>query len=91
MTNQTRMSLSPSCIQTLTVGPGITPGHVPLALVGCTTDRELHPAPKVEYLVVVIITRLVCHCEGAKRPKQSYIYGGLLRKVRSQRHKSYFN
>ncbi len=33
-----------------TVGPGIPPGHVLRlcsALVGFTTDRELHPAPKV--------------------------------------------
>jgi hypothetical protein len=28
------------------------------ALVGFTTDRELHPAPKVKYLIGVIITQL---------------------------------
>jgi len=55
MSNQTRMSLYPSFIQTMTVGLGVPPSHanhVTLSgakslLVGCTTDRELHPAPKV--------------------------------------------
>jgi len=58
MSNQTRMSLSPSTIQTVTVGPGIPPGHVlrlRSALAGCTADRELHPAPKVYYSIVGII------------------------------------
>src|SRR5215216_4616849 len=48
--NQTRRSLRPSSIQTVTVGLGVPPSHVLSiveALVGCTTDRELHPAPKV--------------------------------------------
>jgi len=48
--NQTRLSLKPSSIQTVTVGLGVPPNHVLSvveALVGCTTDRELHPAPKV--------------------------------------------
>ena len=48
--NQTRVSLHPSSIQTITVGSGVPPDHVlrlRSALVGCTTDRELHPAPKV--------------------------------------------
>ena len=61
---QTRAGLLiPSSIQTLTVGPGISPGHAwelessllkftkasscAPQLVGYTTDRELHPAPKV--------------------------------------------
>jgi hypothetical protein len=47
--------VNPSSIQTITVGLGISPGHTHLPilsdakdlLVGCTTDRELHPAPKV--------------------------------------------
>jgi hypothetical protein len=30
-------------------------GSCACALAGCTADRELHPAPKVEYLVDVII------------------------------------
>ena len=57
MSNQTRMSLHPSSIQTITVGSGVTPDPVlrlRSALVGCTTDREFtctdrkcHPAPKV--------------------------------------------
>jgi len=55
MSNQTRVSLYPSFIQTITVGLGVPPSHanhVTLSgakslLVGCTTDRELHPAPKV--------------------------------------------
>ena len=49
----------PSSIQTLTVGLGIPPGHASLygevyglsvqeTLVGYTTDREFHPAPKVD-------------------------------------------
>ena len=43
MSNQTRMSLYPSFIQTITVGPGVPPDHVlrlRSALVGYTTDRE---------------------------------------------------
>ena len=47
--------VNPSSIQTLTVGLGISPSHTDLRIlkecedlfVGCTTDRELHPAPKV--------------------------------------------
>lgn len=62
--NQTRVSLHPSSIQTITVGLGVSPGHAfwsqpacwrirrsklphSILLVGYTTDRELHPAPKV--------------------------------------------
>ena len=47
--------VNPSSIQTITVGLGISPSHTDLLtlkecedlFVGCTTDRELHPAPKV--------------------------------------------
>jgi hypothetical protein len=46
--------VNPSSIQTITVGLGISPGPTHLfikdekdLLVGYTTDRELHPAPKV--------------------------------------------
>ena len=69
--NQTRLSLIPSSIQTITVGLGVPPSHVLSvveALVGCTTDREftrtiLHfvqvsPCPEGCYLVVQIITQL---------------------------------
>jgi hypothetical protein len=44
-----RPAVEPSSIQTVTVGPGISPGHAAWCtrLVGCTTDREFHPAPKV--------------------------------------------
>jgi hypothetical protein len=54
--NQTHVSLHPSFIQTLTVGLGVSPSHASSCwrqgtnkdlLVGYTTDRELHPAPKV--------------------------------------------
>ena len=50
------MSLHPSSIQTITVGLGVPPSHASPCwrlgvtkdlLVGYTTDRELHPAPKV--------------------------------------------
>ena len=61
--NQTRMSLSPSYIQTILSALEL---HQVMreALVGFTTDREFtctacavrrHPAPKVEYLVALII------------------------------------
>ena len=33
--------------------------RTPELLVGCTTDRELHPAPKVKYFVIVIIIHIV--------------------------------
>jgi hypothetical protein len=47
--NKPKNGLKPSTIRTLTVGCGITP-HPALftALVGFTTDREFHPAPKVK-------------------------------------------
>jgi hypothetical protein len=44
--NQTRESLVTFFYPDYTVGFGISPNHA-RTLVGCTTDRELHPAPKV--------------------------------------------
>jgi hypothetical protein len=51
-----------SSIQTITAGLGISPNHA-LRLVGFTTDRELHPALKIFYSFVVIITR---YCKTVK-------------------------
>ena len=71
--NQTRVSLHPSFIQTITVGLGVPPGHAPgveeLApvfqqqAVGLHTARGLYhrsgitPCPEGFYLVVEIIPR----------------------------------
>jgi hypothetical protein len=44
---QAQNGLQPSFIRTLTVGYGISPHPALTALVAYTTDRELHPAPKV--------------------------------------------
>ena len=96
--NQTRLSLIPSSIQTVTVGLGVPPSHVLSvveALVGCTTDREftctrLHfvqvsPCPEGCYLVVQIITRIRCHCETVFAHRSNLqLSERLLRKVRSQ-------
>jgi hypothetical protein len=53
---RTSRPANPSSIQTVTVGPGVSPGHAadghPELLVGFTTDREFHPAPKVDILLL---------------------------------------
>jgi len=53
-----RRSASPSSIQTILSALEL---HQVMrkALVGCTTDREFHPAPKVKYFVAVIIMHIV--------------------------------
>jgi len=43
-------------------------------LAGCTADRELHPAPKVEYLVAWIITCVACHCEGWQLSSGAWLF-----------------
>ena len=42
-----RVRRQPSPIQTLTVGPGITPGLRIAPLAGYTAGGDFHPAPKV--------------------------------------------
>ena len=64
---RTRRPANPSSIQTITVGLGISPGHAvrkhcaSLWLVGYTTDREIHPAPKVDIQLGRFYHRLGMH------------------------------
>jgi len=59
--------LLPSSIQTFTVGFGIQPNHAQ-ALVGYTTDRELHPAPKV---VIYFLYYIICRGDPPRGIKSS--------------------
>src|SRR5687767_7628203 len=63
--NQTRMSLHPSFIQTITVGLGVPPSHAHLVILsgregsarGLYHRSGITPCPEGFYLVVVIISQ----------------------------------
>lgn len=64
-----------------TVGFGVAPNHA-LRLVGCTTGRELHPALKICYVIVVLIVARFgqdCNRNRKRRTKSGRIPGLTLR------------